>query len=364
MTSGPIRQDAETGAAKPARPAHAARSGPILLEDDLAAMAPETPSSPQDAPPPPDAPEDRADGAAMRRAVAAAAASGAPAPVRSWAGPLLRWALGGALSLAVSVMLWDFVTGMLARAPVLGWIAAALVAGALLGALGLAAAELAGLSRLRRSGESRALAARALAAQDRPGALAALSALRKLWAGRPEMAWPLERLAEREPELLDAEALISEAERTCLAPLDAAARAEAIESARRVAAATAFVPVPAADVAAALWLNLRMIRRIAEIYGGRSGTVGSWRLFRSVAQHLAATGAVAVGDDLIGPALGGGALAKISRRFGEGVVNGALTARVGAAAIEVCRPLPFHAVEKPRARSLVGAALSEWKTKD
>jgi hypothetical protein len=52
---------------------------------------------------------------------------------------------------------------------------------------------------------------------------------------------------------------------------------------------------------------------------------------------------VAVGDDLIGSVAGGSVLSRVSRRFGEGVVNGALTARVGVAAMEVCRPLPFGA---------------------
>ena len=55
--------------------------------------------------------------------------------------------------------------------------------------------------------------------------------------------------------------------------------------------------------------------------------------------------------------LGGGVLAKLSRRFGEGLVNGALTARVGVAAIEVCRPLPFTALPRPKARNLIGRAL-------
>jgi len=48
-----------------------------------------------------------------------------------------------------------------------------------------------------------------------------------------------------------------------------------------------------ADVFTALTANLRMIRRIAEIYGGRSGAFGSWRLTRTVLTHLVATGAVA-----------------------------------------------------------------------
>ena len=91
----------------------------------------------------------------------------------------------------------------------------------------------------------------------------------------------------------------------------------------------------------ALSQNVRMVRRIAEVYGAHAGFFGSWRLLRMVATHLLATGAVAVGDDLIGSVAGGHVLARISRRFGEGVVNGALTARVGIAAMDVCRPLPF-----------------------
>ena len=74
--------------------------------------------------------------------------------------------------------------------------------------------------------------------------------------------------------------------------------------------------------------------------------------------HLVATGAVAIGDDLIGSLAGGGVLSKLSRRFGEGVVNGALTARVGIAAIEVCRPLPFVAASRPSVTGIVRQALT------
>ena len=118
------------------------------------------------------------------------------------------------------------------------------------------------------------------------------------------------------------------------------------------------VPLAFADVAVALFANLRMLRRIAEIYGGRAGTFGSWRLMRRVMAHLVATGAVAVGDDLIHSVAGGGLLTKLSRRFGEGVINGALTARVGVAAMEVCRPMPFHTLPRPRVTALVSRGLA------
>jgi len=71
-----------------------------------------------------------------------------------------------------------------------------------------------------------------------------------------------------------------------------------------------------------------------------------------------ATGAVAVGDDMIGSVAGGGVLSRLSRRFGEGLVNGALTARVGLAAMELCRPLPRIDVAQPRVGGVVRRALS------
>ena len=101
-----------------------------------------------------------------------------------------------------------------------------------------------------------------------------------------------------------------------------------------------------------------MIRRVAEVYGGRSGALGNWRLARTVMSHLVATGAVAVGDDLIGSVAGGGVLSKLSRRFGEGMINGALTARVGLAAMEVCRPLPFRQLKRPLVTGIVKRALA------
>ena len=331
----------------------APRQGPLELGRDDPALAAPAPAV-DEAPPLPDA-----GATAMGRAAAMAVGRG-DRSARGWVGRLFWTALGGMVSLGAGLWVNDFVTGLFARSPILGWIGAGLAAALALALVALAVAELAGLSRLRRADGTRRQAVAALADDDRAAALKALDRLSALWAGRADAAWGLSRLAERRPELLDAAALIHEAEHLCLAPMDEAARRVAVDSARQVAATTAFVPIPLADMAAALWLNLRMIRRIAEIYGGRAGMIGSWRLFKAVATHLAATGAVAMGDDLLGPVLGGGALAKLSRRFGEGLVNGALTARVGAAAIEVCRPLPFEALPRPKARALVAAALGQW----
>ena len=196
------------------------------------------------------------------------------------------------------------------------------------------------------------------AGADREAALALSRRLGGFYGARAELRWARDRLAEHQEALLDADAILETTERTLLAPLDARARREIEAAARAVAGATALIPLAFADVLAALTQNVRMVRRIAETYGAHAGFFGSWRLFRMVGAHLLATGAVAVGDDMVGSVAGGHLVARLSRRFGEGVVNGALTARVGIAAMEVCRPLPFAALPRPKVSNVIGRALT------
>ena len=89
--------------------------------------------------------------------------------------------------------------------------------------------------------------------------------------------------------------MLSRYEIEVIATLDKEAQKEIERAARQVATVTAMVPIPWIDMLAAFGTNLRMIRRIGEIYGGRSGPIGSWRLLRSVSAHLMAAGALAVG---------------------------------------------------------------------
>ena len=275
-----------------------------------------------------------------------------PSRLGAWA---LR--LGGALAaFAVSLALWEFVTDLLARNEVLGWIALGLTGAFLAVLLAIALREWAAFARLDRLDALQHAAARASTTRDLAAARDVAAQVSRLYAGRPGLAEPSGALSRDAKTLMDADALLAATERRLLAPVDAAALREVEAAARQVALVTAFVPLALADVAAAATANLRMIRRVAELYGGRSGTMGNWRLTRAVFTHLAATGAVAAGDDLIHGALGGSALARLSRRFGEGLVNGALTARVGIAAMEVCRPIPF--ARRPSITAIVQRSLT------
>ena len=270
----------------------------------------------------------------------------------------LFWALAGALLAAfVSLTAWTFITDLIVRYPLVGTGMSVLM-GAFLVVLALVALrEMAAFGRLSRLDGLRHAAAEALAQDDLGAARDVTDRLVTLYKGREDTRWGRARLAELRGDQLDASGLLGVAGVQVLVPLDMAAQREVEAAARQVATVTALVPSALADVAAALTANLRMIRRIAEIYGGRSGFFGSWRLTRAVLSHLVATGAVAVGDDMLEPILGGSLLGKLSRRFGEGLVNGALTARVGVAAMEVCRPLPFTAAQRPKVRSIITASL-------
>ena len=311
-----------------------------------------------EAPPVPDLGLPAPEGQAMQ--MAARLAARRPSRLTRW-----FWGLAGAgLGAVVSVAAWNFVTDLLQRVPVLGWLVTVIFAALLFVALLIALRELAAFARLGRIDSLRREADAALAEDDLKAARAVSDRLLAFYAHREETRWGRERLKERAAEQFDAAAVLALAESELLAPLDAAAVREVEAAARQVATVTALVPLALADVITALTASLRMIRRIAEIYGGRSGFLGSWRLTRAVFTHLVATGAVAVGDDFLEPILGGSLLTKLSRRFGEGLVNGALSARVGVAAIEVCRPLPFTSVRRPSVRTIVRRALTGLFSKE
>lgn len=317
---------------------------PVLIELDGAPGI-----DPSAAAPPPDAlPEGRAMQMALR-------AGRTRLPF--WA--RLGWsALAGFITLAASVAAWDFVTTLTTRNPILGTLALILLGIILLTALILALREWAGMRRLKRIDSLRETATTARASNQRATAQEAVTQLTRLYAGRPELRWNLDRLNETAPDQLDATGLLDLTESTLMPPLDAEARREVEAAARQVAMLTAIIPLALVDVLAALLTNLRMIRRIAEIYGGRTGTLGNLRLMRGVIAHLIATGAVAVGEDMLGSVASGSVLSKLSRRFGEGVVNGALTARLGIAAMDICRPLPFTTLPRPRTSAIMSRAVS------
>lgn len=257
----------------------------------------------------------------------------------------------------VSIALWDFAISLFARNSVLGWAFTGVVGILGFSLLILVMREFLALFRLRRLDNLQTAVVKATTDHNSNAAKQTTKALLSLYSNRPELRIHMGDTIEKINEQVDAGGIFSIIETDIMRSLDAQAVAEIEKSTRQVATVTALVPLAFADVATAMVANIRMIRRIAQIYGGRGGIVGSWRLLRSVMGHLVATGAMAVGDDWLGSILGGSLFSKLSRRFGEGMINGALTARVGRAAMEVCRPMPFVTQKRPSVTTIVRRAL-------
>lgn len=255
--------------------------------------------------------------------------------------------------LAASLAFTRFVSDALARNDWIGWIATGLAAVATVSLAVIILRELIGILRLTRLSRLRRQILEALRKRDSAAERSAVKDLKALFAGRADQKWGLARLSEHEADIRDAGDLLALAERELIVPLDNEARRIVLKAAKRVSVVTALSPMVWIAMIYVLVENLRLLRSLAGLYGGRPGFLGSLRLAGLVITHIIATGGLAMTDDLLGQFLGQDLLRRLSRRLGEGVFNGALTARVGVAAIDVARPLPFLEATPVRVRDLL-----------
>lgn len=268
-------------------------------------------------------------------------------------GAILVSAATALATLAAGLWFARFVSVALAREDWIGWAATALLAVMALAGSVIVGREIVGLSRLARLAALRRNAERALAGRDAKLERATIAELKPLFGARPDRRWALARLDEHQADVRDPGELLRLADRELVAPLDVEARRIVMTSAKRVGVVTAMSPLMLIAVLFVLVENVRMLRAIATVYGGRPGTAGALKLGRMVVGHLVAAGGVALTEDLVGQFLGQDLLRRLSRRLGEGAFNGALTARIGAAAIGIIRPLPYIEARPVRVRDLL-----------
>ncbi|WP_114193790.1 YcjF family protein [Edaphovirga cremea] len=140
--------------------------------------------------------------------------------------------------------------------------------------------------------------------------------------------------------------------------LDIQARREISRYAAESALMIAVSPLALVDMAFIAWRNIRLVNRIAMLYGIELGYFSRLRLFRLVLLNIAFAGASElvreVGMDWMSQDLA----ARLSARAAQGIGAGLLTARLGIKAMELCRPLPWLDDDKPRLgdfrRELIG----------
>jgi putative membrane protein len=272
-----------------------------------------------------------------------------------WGG--LALLVGGGLALAVQ----DWIGRALSAGDWLAWLP---VAGLGLLAVGLAAAairEWLGLASVDALRAARASVALAEEGADARTTDRVIRDLKRLHKGRRDLEWAWRRYDEAAAGAGDAEARLALVERLVIRPLDDRARRATQSAIRRTAMVTAITPFPVLDMVVTLAIDLGLVRRIARIYGGRPGVLGGWRLLRLSLASVLASGALDLTDDAIGGALGAGIAARLSRRAGVGLLNGLLTARLAAAAMDLGRPFPWGEGRPPSARRLLAQALSQFE---
>jgi putative membrane protein len=124
------------------------------------------------------------------------------------------------------------------------------------------------------------------------------------------------------------------------------------QHAKETALLTAISQMALLDTILTLWRNISMIRDIATLYGGRPGMWGSVSLISQVIQNLIYADISEIVADTTAEIVGGSVLSMMSAQIAQGVGSGVMSARLGLQTMQVCRPLPFTAAEKPGLKTI------------
>lgn len=296
-------------------------------------------------------------------AAAAVPPPATPPKRRSHFGAIFFGAAGILVSLGIGLWTDSLIRDLFTRSDWLGWLAVGAAGVAAMALLVILVRELLALTRLASVEKLRERATDAIERNDPRAARAVTDELSRFVSAKAETAAGRRALEDLRGDVIDGGDLVRLAEVEILAPLDAQAKVLILDAAKRVSLVTAVSPRALVDIAYVVFEAGRLIRRLSELYGGRPGTLGFFRLARSVLAHLAITGSMAVGDSFVQQIVGQGLAAKLSAKLGEGVVNGMMTARIGLAAMEAARPLPFTALKRPGMGDFL-AALTTFASKD
>lgn len=125
--------------------------------------------------------------------------------------------------------------------------------------------------------------------------------------------------------------------RNVLSQVDQKALKEIAKFSSESVVLVALSPIAIIDMLIMLWRNLRLVNKIAALYGLKLGYWSRVKLIKQVIVNMAYAGASELVADLLGAEL----LGKLSTRMAQGLGAGMLTARLGLKAMHLCRPIPF-----------------------
>jgi putative membrane protein len=271
--------------------------------------------------------------------------------------------LSALVSLGIGLWITQVIEDLFARHEWLGWGASALLAIVIFCLVVIVLREVMALWRLRKLGRLREGVMRALEDKSVSGSKT-LDQIVTLYQDRKEMHWHISKLASHNDDVMDGRDRLLLAEQMLMKPLDDEARQIIATASKRIAVVTAINPAASLDVIFTGYQVLRMLRQLTALYGNRPGSIGTLKLAGMVGSHLAVTGGLALSDTLLQQFIGKGLAGRLSAKLGEGTVNGIMTARIGLAALDLCRPMPFNAVERPGLKAFLGTIAGSVSSKD
>jgi len=134
--------------------------------------------------------------------------------------------------------------------------------------------------------------------------------------------------------------------RLVLTKVDEKAMAEIAKFSTEAVVLIALSPVAFIDMLIILSRNLRMINKVALLYGIKLGYWSRVKLIRQVFVNMVYAGASELIADFGSDMIGADLLGKLSGRLAQGLGAGMLTARLGVKTMQLCRPIPFE--NKPK----------------
>ncbi len=308
----------------------------------------------------PHRPEPAGDGTAAL-SVSASAAKAAETSARaalnlwpqwSWTVPAFVSGIGVLVLVALAFDAANLMDRSFAASYALGALVTIVLAVTVGTAIKLALDEMVSIRRVRRIDALRAEADRLVLTNGHGSAAAFVETLTGFYAGRSDVAPALTTLNHSMTDAHSDGEVIALVDRQVLSAIDQRAYRSVLMASRDTALATALSPSAALDVAIVLWRNLKLVREVATLYGARPGQFGSWRLMRRMLANLAVAGVTDSVGHVAADALGGTLAAAISTRLGQGMINGLLTARIGIAAMTLCRPVSFTPENRPNLRRI------------
>lgn len=129
--------------------------------------------------------------------------------------------------------------------------------------------------------------------------------------------------------------------RNVLSQVDQKALKEIAKFSSESVVLVALSPIAVIDMLIMLWRNLRLVNKIASLYGLKLSYWSRVKLIKQVIINMAYAGASELVADLGADLLGAELLGKLSARMAQGLGAGMLTARLGLKTMHLCRPIPF-----------------------